>query len=571
MESKLIIGHYSRNGYTSDDETLKELNVSNFLSVVEETEVCPHKPTDRDYKQWKTINLHLLFFTNTDKRPCKNNPYSPSGFASIDIDHKPDTNITSTHPSVWGINKTPNGTHIIVFGVFGRTLVDWQHSYLCIAFEVLQELKAKYGSDIRLDGTCAKHKQGCFLWNSKWDFSNPNLDLTYRAANRAFGDEDIDEMFEKKLVGGKWVQSFSWEDDNTAYNPAAKTAKERHKTEHGNQNDTAALNLCTEHGIDKEMRNDLFTLTREEWLRKYERMYSFVYEAPTNYEWVWNYRGDWVKMAVLDGNHARLWIPIWRRGGETVGHKIPRGHRRRKTYQHLIALARLMDESMGGADPHQMLYNAVYWVVNFCVDGLAKSKKGNGYDVTNAEILCCVVDAIEKYKDGEEDILYRERKLYKCGDDYIDGETGEEVHLMQGDPNRKTKKIGLNSIQRKTLRIMTAVDMFDPSMSIEENCERMNDYSHLEQLTPKTLKHYIKCAKGIDIAVKQYPWLKRFEFNDKRQTSLAIEEIRSGKVMRFKTVKECLEKLKWSKPTFYKFLKGESKYNKIYTLKSENQ
>ena len=118
---------------------------------------------------------------------------------------------------------------------------------------------------------------------------------------------------------------------------------------------------------------------------------------------------------------------------------------------------------------------------------------------------------------------------------------------------------------------MTAVGMFDPSMSIEENCERMNDYSRLEQLTPRTLKHYIKCAKGIDIAVKQYPWLKRFEFNDKRQTSLAIEEIKSGKVMRFKTVKECLEKLKWSKPTYYKFLKGESKYNKIYTLKSENQ
>ena len=90
---------------------------------------------------------------------------------------------------------------------------------------------------------------------------------------------------------------------------------------------------------------------------------------------------------------------------------------------------------------------------------------------------------------------------------------------------------------------MTAVDMFDPSMSIEENCERMNDYSRLEQLTPKTLKHYIKCAKGIDIAVKQYPWLKRFEFNDKRQTSLAIEDVRSGKVMKFKTVMSSISSL----------------------------
>lgn len=572
MVSELIIGHYGKNAYCGFDETLKELNVSNFLSVVEETEVCPYKPLDSGYKQWKQTNNHLLFFTLMDKRPPKDgSKYNPSGFATIDIDHS-DTTFTVEHPSVWGINKTPGGTHIIIYGVFGKTPSDWQHRYLCIAREVLTELKSKYGSELRLDGTSAKYTQGCFLWNSKWDFSNPNLDLTYKAENRAFGNEDIDDMFEKKLVDGKWVQSFAWEKCNTAYNPAAKNAKGKTIVSTENKNETDTLNLASEIGIDKTMRGDLFSLDRIEWIRKYEQKYKFISEAPTKYNVIPNYRGDWVEMAFLDGQHPRLWLPIplWNKDGVDVGGKRPRGTRIKSTHRHLKQLARLMDECMDGADPNQMLFNAVYYVSNFCENGLVKSKD-KGYDVTNSEILRCVVSAYNTYKDDEDDILFREKSLFKCGNEFIDGSTGEAVRLISGDPSTRGRKIALNAFQRKTLRIETAMDMFDPSATIEDNCSRIGEYSRLEGLTVRTLKEYIRLAKGMDWVVNKHSWVKDYDIGDGRKTRLAIRDKRNGKVMVFKTVKECLERLKWSKPTYYKFLRGKSKYNKIYTLISENQ
>ena len=573
METELIIGYYGKNAFTGNNDTLKELNVSNFNRVVAETEVCPYTPEDSKYKQWKETNNHLLFFTTRSLKPQAHGVnYRPSGFASIDIDHRADTDFTSTHPSVWGINKTPNGTHIIVYGVFGRTPYDWQHSYLCIAYEVLDELKAKYGSDIRMDGKCAKCTQGCFLWNSKWDFSNTNFDLSYRAANRGFDNEDIDEMFEKRLDDGKWKQSFSWEQTDTAYNAGAKKASNK-TVRSESRNDTETLNLASEIGIDKTMRSDLYALDRVEWLRKYEGKFRFIYESPTKYEKLPNYKGDWVEMAFLDGQHARLWLPrpVWSKDGKVVGCKRPRGTRIKSTHYHLKCLARLMDETMDGAEPNQMLYNAVYYVANQCEGGIAKSEKCNGYDVSNSEILACVVSAYNTYKDDEDDILYRNKQLYKCGNNYIDGETGEEVHLNAGDPSRKSKKIALNAYQRKTLRIRTAVEMFDPSKSIEDNCERLRDYSRLEGITVKTLKEYVRLAKGLDWLVVQFPWLADYELTDSRKSSLAIEDRRNGKVMKFETVKECLKRLKWSKPTYYKFLKGESRYNKIYALKTDKQ
>ena len=113
--------------------------------------------------------------------------------------------------------------------------------------------------------------------------------------------------------------------------------------------------------------------------------------------------------------------------------------------------------------------------------------------------------------------------------------------------------------------------MFDPSKTIEDNCERWREYSLLEGITVKTLKEYVRLAKGLDWLANRFPWLADYELTDGRKSALAIEDKRSGKVMKFKTVKECLERLKWSKPTYYKFLKGECRYNKIYALKTDNQ
>lgn len=569
MESdEIIIGHYGKNAHCGFGETLRRLTVSNFNTVVGETPICPYKPSDKGYKQWKQTNNHLLFFTLYDKRPPKDgSKYNPSRFASIDIDHS-DKTFNVEHPSVWGINQTPNGTHIIIYGVHGKTPSDWQHSYLCIAREVLAELKSKYGSELRLDGTSAKYTQGCFLWNSKWDFSNPKFDIGYKASERAFSDEDIDDMFEKKLVDGKWIQSFSWEKHNEAYNPAAKTAKGKTIVSTENKNETDTLNLASEIGIDKTMRGELFSLDRLEWIRKWGSEYRFLTEAETKFSLVQNYKGDWVEMAFLNGEHPRLWlpIPIWNKDGG-IGGKRPKGTRMKSVFLHLKQLARMMDECMGGADPNQMLFNAVYYVVNFCENGLAKSKDSeNGYDVSNSEILRCVVSAYNTYKDDENDILYREKRLFKCGSEFVDGSTGETVIL-----NTKGRKIALNAYQRKTLRIETAMDMFRPSETVKENCERIGEYSRLEGLTVRTLKEYIRLAKTMNWLVSRHPWLKDYDIGDRRNTLLCLEDKRNGKVMKFKTLKELLSTLKWSKPTYYKFLKGKSKYNKIYTLISDNQ
>lgn len=558
MDSNYTLGYHSIRKNVSHNEVLTRLDTKDFVRFVEKIPICQYKKGDSSYDMFKSSYIPSLFFCNKFKRPMKDDAsISPTGFACLDIDNDSRRYLTK-HPSVWAINYTGGGTHIIVHGVFGESRQMWQRNYLDVAYEVLEDLHSRYEDKILLDWRSSDILQGCLIWNTgegSWVF-NDNFNYSFRAAGKgSYDNKDIDSMF----------SNFHWIKDTKSKNIGAEL-KER--VGDAVDSDGIANRLGENAGIRKDMRDDLFRMSRSEWLGKWLKEYKPVFESSCNYKTFLNYKGELVSMAYLKGEHATLWRPKYFKTDSL----IMRGERGFRLVSHLIQLARIMQEDYGKTDQNQMLLNAVYFISNFCEDGINESS------FKTWEILTAVTTAIEHYTDEDESYqLYRRKQRYRTAEGFIDYSTGEFIKYSRGE------KISLNASQRKTERILITVANWNPDQSPEQNHSRITrKIELLSNIKLNTMLEYIKTAKSMSVITDEsyegvetkklteiYGWLEKFKTKDnrgKKSKMIKIKDKVKGKTYKFSSHKECMEFLECSEKTLFKFLKGDSKLNKKFDI-----
>ena len=548
------IGYYSKNAYCYKTDTLYELTDVNFSSIISSIPVCTYDKTTQknEYTNWKKNNLPIVFFTLGSHRPDDDNSALHSGYAVIDIDTVTDERIVTNHPAVVCMNYTGGGTHIFIHSNgWGLTPLGWQQTYNKIAYEIWCELKGKYGN-LQFDGSNAKHTQGCFLWNTQWA-SNSQYDCNYTESDDLFiTDSIIEQMYTK----GTYKKSES----NTVKNYNAKSVIARNVE----QNDEIEIftTLAERSKLSDDIKEDFATMERTAFLRKYEPTYSPITGTRPNFTMYKDYEGNIYYMYKTNGEMVKLWQPVMQnkknlamKDDGKLDYEIKVGGRRRSLYAHLLQAAQFLDYE-NKMDPDHLLYDAVYWIANYCENGLSFPKK---------EILSTVDSVLLSYKMND-DRMHYDKRTFVSGKEMIDSETGEIISMD------KKMKLKANAKCRKTERITDVIKQWKPEMDIEWNVEHIKSWEEksTKNLKEKTFINYIECAKMMPELVEQFPWLEEFEVEKKsvgRQTqSITIKNVETNETHQFESKTECMQWLGISKPTFSKFLQGHTKLNKTFQV-----
>lgn len=205
-------------------------------------------------------------------------------------------------------------------------------------------------------------------------------------------------------------------------------------------------------------------------------------------------------------------------------------------------------------NPDHILYDAVLWCVDCCVDGLKFPKKELFEQVCNAITRSNTYDCR----------LYFDPRKFISGSITLDNETGEII------PMRKGNKIAANARCRKTERIKEVVKMWNPNMSDAKNIEKVKSWvDGMENTNERTVKSYLKLAQNMPELLEEHPWLNNLAFKKAGRCTEQIEirDLNSGQLIRFKSKKECMDWLGIkSRRTFTQFLKGLTKLNKVYEI-----
>lgn len=545
-----MIGHYYYFKETNDEhfspsytKTLSPLTEVNFFSVIDTIPpTCPLKKEDKDYKEWKQENLPLVYFTQTSKRPKGDSAVHATGYAMIDVDNLPNVRCVSNHPAVVATNYTGNGTHFFIGGVFGQTPREWQLEYNKFAWEIFRELTDKYG-DLKFDGRSSQYDWGCYLWGGRENWSvNFNRNINYKPANIELSEEQLDRMYDEDSY---------WLAGNTANTTKIKV------------NETTASEdiirkLADFRGISTEMRNDYLSMRYTDFLNKYSEQYNKITGIEQVFDWYTDYEGNTYEMGKTNGQKVILW-EIWMQNPHSVpkgadgrpDYRIQKGHRRESIFKRALQTTQFTHDHL---NPDHILYDAVLWCADCCVDGLKFPKK---------ELLEQVCNAISR-SSTYDCRLYFDPRQFISGSDRIDKETGEIIPMWKGD------KIAANARCRKTERIKEVVKVWDLDLSDEENIEEVRSWiDGMEHTTQRTVISYLKAAQKMPELLVEYPWLKDLSFNKAGRCTehIEIRDLHSGELIRFESKKDCMEWLGIkSRRTFAKFLDGLTKFNQEYEV-----
>ncbi len=547
----ITIGHYYYFKETNDGhfapsytKTLSPLTEVNFFNVIDTiTPTCPLKKEDEGYKEWKQENLPLVYFTQTSKRPIGGSAIHATGYAMIDVDDLPNVRCESRHPAIVATNYTGNGTHFFISGVFGTTPREWQLEYNKYAWEIFCELTAKYG-DLKFDGRLSQYDWGCYLWGNRANWVvNGSPNLNYKPTDIELSDEQLNRMYDE---GSYWI---------------AGTRATKGKVEQKSTDDDTIRKLADFRGISTEMRNDYLSMRYTDFLNKYSERYSKITGTEQEFEWYTDYEGNTYEMGKTNGQKVVLW-EIWMQHPHDLptgsdgrpDYRIQKGHRRESIFKRALQTSQYTQDHL---DPDHILYDAVLWCVNCCVDGLKFPKK---------ELLEQVSNAI--YRSSTYDCrLYTDPRLFISGSERIDKGTGEIIPMRKGD------KIAANARCRKTERIKELVKVWDPDLSDAENIEVVRSWvDGMEHTTLRTVKSYLKSAKNMPELLVEYPWLNDLSLKKAGRCTeqIGIRNLQNGKVILFPSKKDCMAWLGIrSRKTFVKFLAGSTKYNTTYEVVKE--
>lgn len=547
-----MIGHYYYFKETNDEhfspsytKTLSPLTEVNFFSVIDTiAPTCPLKKEDDEYKEWKQENLPLVYFTQTSKRPKGDSAVHATGYAMIDVDNLPNLRCESNHPAIVATNYTGNGTHFFISGVFGQTPREWQLEYNKYAWEIFCELIAKYG-DLKLDGRLSQFDWGCYLWGNRdnWIFNKSKVP-NYKPAKIELSEEQLSLIYDKDSY---WI--------------AGSTRATKGKVEQKSTDDDTIRELADFRGISPEMRNDFRSLRYTDFLEKYSVRYCKITGTEQEFEWYTDYEGNTYEMGKTNGQKVVLW-EIWMQNPHSVpkgsdgrlDYRIQEGHRRESIFKRALQTSQFTHDHL---NPDHILYDAVLWCVNYCVDGLKFPKK---------ELLEQVCNAISR-SSTYDCRLYLDPRQFISGSDRIDEETGEIVSMGKGD------KIAANARCRKTERIKEVVKVWNPDLSEEDNIEAVRSWiDGMEHTTERTVKSYLKSAQNMPKLLEEYPWLKDLSFKKAGRCTeqIGIRNLQSGEVILFPSKKDCMAWLGiQSRKTFVKFLEGLTKYNTTYEVVKE--
>lgn len=547
-----MIGHYYHFKQTNDrcfapsyTKTLLPLTQVNLFNVIDTiTPTCPIKKEDEGYKEWKQMNLPLVFFTQSSRRPRGESAAQATGYAMIDVDNLPNVRCVSNHPAVVATNYTGNGTHFFIGGVFGQTPREWQLEYNKFAWEIFRELTDKYG-DLKFDGRSSQYDWGCYLWGGRENWNvNFNRNIDYKPTDIVLSEEQLNLIYDKDSY---WL--------------AGSTRATKGKVEQKSTDDDIIRELADFRGISPEMRNDFRSLRYTDFIDKYSVQYSKIIGTEQVFDWYTDYEGNTYEMGKTNGQKVVLW-EIWMQNPHNVpkgsdgrpDYRIQEGHRRESIFKRALQTSQFTHDHL---DPDHILYDAVLWCVNCCVDGLKFSKRELLEQVSNAISRSSTYDCR----------LYCDPRQFISGSITLDNETGEIITMRKGD------KIAANARCRKTERIKELVKVWNPELNDTENIEEVRAWvDGMEHTTERTVKSYLKSAQNMPELLDEYPWLKDLLFKKagRRAEQICIRNQQSGEVIRFSSKKECMARLGIkSRRTFVKFLAGSTKYNTTYEVVKE--
>lgn len=553
METTLI-GHYWDKGVAicSGTALLKAITSDNIQYVIDNTPKCPYNKQDGyKYKEWKSLNLPIIYFTNDIYRPSKDNiKVNPSGYAVIDIDDIPDKEFVTNHPAVSNINYTANGTHIYIHTrSWGMTLKEWQNTYNSIGFEIWQDLCDRYG-ELQFDGNNASYLWGGYVWNTKW-WHNPNYNFNYTPSEKYLSDDIITKMYKKgtyKRAGETILMTAKWKPINEYDIGETMTV------------------LANRNKISEQVKSDFLSMDYLTFLQKYGKEYRPIMGTIPQFSEYMDYEGNIYKMYETKGQMVKLWQPYMQAKQNLSltadGHfdyHIKIGGRRKSLASHLKQVCQFTADNL---NPDHILYDAVNWIYNYCEDGYRFPK----LEIMNT--LCSMMKSFDRY----DCCLYTDKRMFVSGTEMVDIETGEVTKMDKG------MKIRANAKCRKTQRIIEIVKHWKPNLSVAENLERIKGREdQYSKLNDRTIMSYLESAKKMPDLVKQFPWLEHFSSKkmNKAQAGLkggkvsqpiTIKNKVTGTVLVFSSRTECRKHIGCSSKTFVSFLKGNSKLNKKYEI-----
>ena len=537
MDKDLILGHWGRNAFVKGGERINEVFASQDYMrwLVAKSEKCPYTKADgSNYDIFKRSYLPIIYFTDQPYRPDKESPVIPSGFCCIDIDNT-NTRFIITHPSVFAVNYTSNGTHIIAhsFDGWGSTNRAWQQTYDRMAFIIQQGLENEYGI-VKFDGKCSVYYQGCYVWKTDWWF-NDNFDPYYRLPDTYPTQAQIEGLYTKTRIP---VQ-------DTTIKTAKGVVTVKTKSDE-------IKSLADHLRISDGVQSDFLSLNYSDFLKKYADTYEpFTDEEPVFTEYT-DYDGNVYSMCKTNGTLVKFWLPFMKKGARGTDCRIKKGHRRNSIFTRALSVSQ---HSGGGLDPDRILFDAVWWYETWCDHSEGQLDK--------REFLLTVSNAIAKREHYECRAMV-DRRSFISGNCMIDADTGEVIPMDKG------RKIAANAKCRRTDRIVSVVREWNPNMSVEENIEEVRAWCDgMEKTSERTIVGYIRAAQKMPRLVEDHPWLATISFNGRGRSSkpVKVRDIESGEVHTFESVKACMEGLGIkTRRTFTLFVEGKTKLNRRFEV-----
>lgn len=529
MEQALTLGYFAKNSLTKSGTQIYKVTATEecMLWLKEKSNVCQYTKADdskpgKPYSSFKSLYLPIIYFTSSGYRPDKESPVIPSGFCCLDIDDS-DTRYVITHPAVFAINYTANGTHIITHSsdCWGGTNKEWQETYDRMACEIQSSLKHSYDI-VKFDGKCSVYYQGCYVWKTDWWF-NPHFDPTYILPDTYPSKEQIEGLYTKKR---KSVQ------DNTV-----KTKTEK-------------LTELTDYiKIPDEVADDILSMQYNDFFEKYHGEYGHFEDEQPDFKWVKAYNGKTYLMCETNGTLLKFWLPYMVKGARGMDCKIKKGNRRASVFNRALSTAQYSGDNL---NPVKILTDAVWWYVTWCdrsVDELDKQ-----------EFLENVSNAIAVRHSYERKPMV-DKRGWISGEFMIDTVTGEYI------PMEKGQKIAACQECRKTERIEDMLRDWDSSLPYEDSIADVMSWCGIK--SRKTVISYLLTAKANEEYVARFPFLKDIKIKQGRGRStqeVTIEDIANGAVYTFKSHKECMAFLGINKASMSRFLKGNSRLNNKYKV-----
>ena len=526
MESdRLLLGYYAANAHTKKGSPLNEVEATedNVRWLSGRAGICPYKKSDGiKYKEWKSENIPLLFFTEQNTRPDKDkDTVKPSKFCCIDIDNTTDK-IEIKHHSVFAVNYTSNGVHILAHsnGVWGSTAQSWRNVYDSLAYAIQSELKGKYGV-VKFDPALSDYYWGCYIWNTEWVF-NENFDPDFVHVDSGLSNEDVANLYDKPR--GK-----------------AKNAKVGAYYSQKDIKDAETL------GFSNGVVSDLFRLSYDDFLKEYRGRFEVFSDDKPVFKPLETVDGSTYDMCRTNGSLVKFWIPLYSKG---FGGRIPKGGRTRSIMMRATSTARYSGDSL---DRDRVLYDAVVWYVQWC---------GRDEELSKKDLLRAVEKGISNRRMDLDFIV--DRRKFISGEYMVDKGTGELISMTKG------LKISANNKARRTDRVLEMLDVWDNSRSFDENVA--NAMKWLGVKKRETILKYLQDAKSNKGYLLQYPFLESIEIkSDGRSREVSVLDLRSLEVLSFKSVSECMRALDIkSKVAFSRFKKGKTKLNKRYKIISKS-